>query len=685
VTADALAFERELRRDGLQEGALVQRLARTTGDPAVSPDGRYVALTIRRTDAPSQLVVWRTIDEPDTTAARRREQELARDPEDVPDRIFYPPPKKPVVALVAPDGAPYETPRWFADNKHLLVTRRVPIADGALRPDLYVWNAEDGSLRRVTHGAALRDADVSPDGRWAAAVHCAHGWCDLVRVDLESGEFRTIHGGSSTRNYYRPRVSRTTGEIVVAEQSNDRWRVARVDPRTGALRYADPDDGVTRYDATWTPDGTSIVTTSEAGGVANLERIDSAGSRAVRLTSVTGAAVAADVASDGMIWFLSLHGTGYDLRRLRPDTLRQPRIPPVSALADSSSPVLPPRAVPQPTDSTRRPAAGMPAFEHPYGTGPTRVRYLPSSTSGPGGSSTQLALVRSDPVGRLGVSLIGSVGAAALPAGGAMEIALRMSRTLVTADGWISHEAPSRLLADAVGAGLDLTRAGGALRADRTHVGDGGEITATLAGLSERQHALGSEATDRNAGIFAFDGMARQRDDETRYVERLQAMGEVGRTLGGQYLRQRAALVFGVAAGANPLTTVTLAYGTVGGNAADRERFVIGGIGSPLVDSLYDARRVDAPAYPLASRLGNNFAVVRVGVPLAPFELFYSGASTDMFRTPARSYGAELRIAIPEIAALGTPNVDAMTGMARAVDEPVKGMWRYYVSVTVRP
>jgi hypothetical protein len=357
----------------------------------------------------------------------------------------------------------------------------------------------------------------------------------------------------------------------------------------------------------------------------------------------------------------------------------------ISALADSLSPVLPPRTLPQPADTTRRPRIGPRPFEHAYGTGPTRVRYLPSSTTGTGGSSTQLAVVRSDPVGRLGVSLLGSVGAAALPAGGALEIALRASRTLLTAAGWISHEAPSRTSAGAASAGLDLTRAGGAVRADRTHVSDGGAITATLAGLTERQRALGFDPTSRSAAIFAIDGTARQRDDQTRYVEQIQAMGEVGRTLDGRYLRQRAALVFGTGSGAAPLATLAVAYGTVGGSATDRERFVIGGIASPLLDSLYDARRVDAPAYPVASRIGNSFATYRIGAPLAPFELFYSGASTDQFRTAARSYGAELRLAIPEIAALGTPAVDAVSGLARAVDEPVKGAWRYYLSVTVRP
>src|SRR2546423_14266823 len=93
-------------------------------------------------------------------------------------------PKKPVIMLVANDGAPYETPRWFADNKHLLVTRSTRLSDGILRPDLYVWSAEDGDLTRVTHLAALRDGDPSADGRWAASVRCVHGWCDLGRVEL---------------------------------------------------------------------------------------------------------------------------------------------------------------------------------------------------------------------------------------------------------------------------------------------------------------------------------------------------------------------------------------------------------------------------------------------------------------------------------------------------------------------
>jgi hypothetical protein len=136
LTADAVEIARALERQQRNEGQLVQRLVRSTGDPAVAPDGRFVALTIRKENAPSELVVWKTEPEPDTLADVRRASQRRRDSEDVPDRSFYPPAKKAIATLVAHDGYPYETPRWFADNRRLLVTRNMPAPDGRMEASI---------------------------------------------------------------------------------------------------------------------------------------------------------------------------------------------------------------------------------------------------------------------------------------------------------------------------------------------------------------------------------------------------------------------------------------------------------------------------------------------------------------------------------------------------------------------
>ena len=186
--------------------------------------------------------------------------------------------------------------------------------------------------------------------------------------------------------------------------------------------------------------------------------------------------------------------------------------------------------------------------------------------------------------------------------------------------------------------------------------------------------------------IGTFGATLRQVDDDVRYVMALDALGEYGATDAGRYARQRSALLFGTARADRSLVTARLAYGTVGqGDASARERYVVGGFRSPLLDPTYDARRVEAPAYPLASAEATTFATYRLGLPVDPIEAFYSGATTDFFQTQLRSYGIELRERVPAIAALGTPEVNLVTGFARALDAPVRGKWRYYVSLALRP
>lgn len=691
LTADALAFERTLAGAALVPGTLVQRLLRDTGDPAISPDGRFVALLVRRTDKPSQLTVWKTTDEPDTLMARRRELQRTLDPEDVPDRSFYPPPRREVITLVATDGAPYESPRWMSDNKHLLLSRRMPLSDGSIRPDLFMWSAEFGTLSRITHGAGVRQADPTSDGAWAAAVRCERGWCDLVRVDLATGAVRVLRAGSPTRNYYRPRVSRRTGDIVVAEQNGDRWRIARVPASGGTESYADPDDGVTRYDATYDVDGRTVVTTSEAGGVANLERLDPIDSHATRLTSVTGAAVGADVAPDGTVWFLSLTADGYDLRSIRPDSASAARAKKATeplhlALVDSLSPVLPPRLVVAADDSSRRPQFAAIGPVEEYGAGPSRYRWIPGASTGYGGSSLLLALVRSDPVGRLGVAVVATAGAAALPTGLSVDITSRFYPTNLSFSAWTSQEAPSRIARDAYVDGVDLRRIGTSVQLERHTASDAGEMVRSLALLEEWQNPSAFRAVVRSAAIATLNVVRRQRDEETRFEEHLNTLFEGGSTEGGSYVRQRTTLFFGTSAGANPLSTVTASYGSIGGSeGALRESFVIGGMGSPLMDPKFDARRVDSPAYPLGSSVGTSYSFIRAALPIPPVELFYAEQSTDMFKTPLRSYGLEMRQHVTSVAALGTPELDLLAGFARAVDAPVKGEWRYYLTVSVSP
>jgi hypothetical protein len=311
---------------------------------------------------------------------------------------------------------------------------------------------------------------------------------------------------------------------------------------------------------------------------------------------------------------------------------------------------------------------------------------VPSANSGFGGTTLGVAIARSDPVGRFGFLVQGQAGAGALPAGGSIAFISRARPTFLGVNAWSSHEAPSRVLPIAVEEGLDLSRAGGALRLDSRRFRDGGELTGTLALLAENQRATSFPDATRAAALFAFGATVRRVDEDTRYLVALDGLGELGATASERYARQRSSLLFGTARGSHALLTARFAYGTVGGgDGSDRERYAVGGFRSTLIEPLFDARRVEAPAYPVGSASGLTFASYRLGVPVDPIELYYSGVTTDFFQTQERSYGAEVRTRVPAIAALGTPEVAILAGFARAQDEPVRGDWQYYVGLALRP
>src|SRR5439155_6328610 len=236
-----------------------------------------------------------------------------RDPQDVPDRRFYPRAKQAVKTLEASSGRSFQYPRWLPDNKRLLVTHWAMRPDGALRPDLYLWDVQTGDLKRLTHGAELLNADPHPAASEAVAMQCQRGRCDVARVDLDRGRSGTLLPGSPERSYYRPRYSLDGSQLAASVSERGRWRIVVANRDGSGVRYVDPDDGANRYDAEWLSRDTLVVV-SERGGIPNLELLSLADAHTRTLTRVTGAAVAPAVnRGDRSIWFLALHSRGHDV------------------------------------------------------------------------------------------------------------------------------------------------------------------------------------------------------------------------------------------------------------------------------------------------------------------------------------------------------------------------------------
>jgi hypothetical protein len=667
---------------------MVQHLPRATGDPAISPDGKRVALVLRAPGRPARVVVWSTRPESDSAEQRVRERLVARDPQDVPARRVYPLPKRPLATLVARDGRSYENPRWFSDGKRLLLWRATRRPDGALRPELYEWTPDRGRIRRLTSHAGVRDADPSPDGRSAVALRCATGFCDLVVVDLANGAVRLVRRGDVYTSFASPRWGPDSRTIALAMQRENRWRIDLADTSSApdaVPRFADPDDGANRFDPTWLGPNTLVVT-SDRSGTANLERIDlpqGAGpSSAHELTRVVGAAFAPEPNHlDGSLWFLSLHSHGYDVRRLPS---------PISVGELASSPLRDPRLAPatietSPGVSTFAPSP-LPAAR-PYQLGPRATRWLPAGGIDAGGRAAALAIVNDDPVGRLTVLAEGALGNGDAWRGGALEFAWRRYRPLLRASLFDASQGESFPFS-----GVRSELRGGRLRVDYRHSFDAADMRLALGGGPGALRATDAgvrQSVSRNVGFAELAADARQSRDQSNASETLSSNLTAGSTNGTSYRRLLASAAFhGSVSGLLPID-LEATYGRVSADAPEFEQFVVGGAPATLVEASLLTQRTAMPALPLGIASGDRVATFRVATSLAGLTPYYWGASVRSGGGPFdqwhRVVGAELTIDQAPLPVLGVPGARLVAGVGESLDLPFRDRTRGYVLISLRP
>ncbi len=682
VMEKAFEVRRTLAQGGINEGQLVQRLAWGTGDPAVSKDGQFVATVLRSPTAPGRVVIWSTATEGlDSAVVWARRRALERDPRDVAAFDSFPPPRKVVATLRAARGRAADAPRWMADGERLLVVRDEPVGDGASRPDLFVWNRRSGRLKRVTKGAGIRTADPFPDGRTAAAVRCAGGVCDLVRVNLENGSWTRIVAGSPTVVWHRPRVSPDGRRIAVAVHRNGGWGVSIVDALTGdeqSVRYA---DGAARYAPSWTPDG-RLVAVSEAGGIANVEVADLAGQSPQLVTRVTGSVAAPEVAPNGDVWFLNLHARGYDLRRT---TLRA-TVPRVVALDARLAPSAP---KPASAGMTFRSAGAVQATD--YGLGPRGWRLLPGLSFGPDGDLASLMVANVDPVGRWSTVVQGAHGQRGAWRGGSAWTALRTGRIEMEASGWYGDHAPSKQRSGSY-ASLNIdsrfTGGGVAVRSAREKAAYG--WTARAGGSLGK---VDGNQLDGASRAMAF-GEARLRLSLPVGSWTLTPVGAIsesrGSTKGEGWTRRivTAGLTLG---GARTSLRVEGLRGEV--NVPDAgefgrafEQFAIGGAPMPFVDTAYLSQRIPLPSVPVGYVQGHRVEALRASLRLRGIQpwAMWVGAG-DSITQYQRAFGIEDEWRVPAIGFARLPAVRIRAGVGYSLDAPYDEKLRPYVSVTYRP
>ena len=641
------ALEAERRTGEGQEGELWQDLSWNVGDPAVSPDGKRLAIVLGSRDLPDRLVVWST--EPNEKAEKeweeRRKEILERDPEDVPAERTKPLPREALHTLHARDGVEPAMPRWMPDGESLLFVRFEPDPEGFLHPDLFLWAPESGEVRRITREADLRFPDPSPDGAWAVAVRHRHGFSQLVRVDLATGEVREITPPSVEEVYDRPRISPDGSRIAFVRHREGAWRLVIRELATGEEKILAPPRGGTMAAPAWGPDTVYAVVGDR--GFIDVWAFPLDGGEPGPVTRTAGAAFAPAPSPDGL-FYLSLEPDGLDLRRIVPGR--------AAALPDLPAELAPAIRPPDPTPPEPFAAAEVPE-PRPYGLGRQELLPLIGGSASSSGGTFELGVRGGDVVGRLDWLALGAISGSDEAEGGALAAAWR---------GWpiemgfhLFRAAESDL--DRRGAELsarwDRVWSGGALRLDgRTLFGQVGSLDQEIASLS-----AGAALFRRRGSWWLETGIA--------------AVQEGGNTDGDGWSRSTGHARFTLA---HDDTRLSLSWrrGTSSDVRQAFDLFQLGGSETSLLPESALAGRVFVPALPAGTLLGEEHEGQRAELALGflPAPIFFERHRLWSRGGPRGDWlslaGLEWRWSIAPIPLGRVPGLDVRLGVAWILEDP---------------
>jgi hypothetical protein len=679
LTGKAIVIEGRLREIAPNDtGEIVQRLSWSTGDPAVSRDGRRVAISLSSPTAPARIVIWSTTPERDTLRAKRDSALRKSDPEDVPARTIFPSPKRALATLRANAGAPYESPRFLPDGR-VLLSRMMRVGDGSLRSDLFIWNPQTRAVRRVTRGASLRTADPAPNGRSAIAMRCDHGWCDVALVDLNTGRDTVILRGSPERSFFRPRFSPDGSRLLVSMNESGRWRLVVASARTDDFHEVPVSGNV--YDASWIA-GDIVVATSDEDGIANLETIDLSSGQSRRLTHVSGAAVGAEVAPrDSSIWFLSLYSRGYDLRRVRaPVAGGSSMIAADTRLAPAS--MLPP--VEMPPFATNSVSAAR-----PFDLSARLFRWLPLPQADADGYSAVIAASSNDVIGRSEVVAKGSFGDYSAWRGVALDFIWRGFHPVLRGELFSASQSLGQSRSQVSGgAGFDSRIRGGIGVFDRLYSFESWSARARLAASGSDLETNGV-TTGRTQVIEDLSLAALQRSGMRSVSESVTGTYVIGRSFDTRF--SRVVTSAGLSAfGFIPVpVSASVTYAATTGDAPLYERMSLGGNTPALVDRLLFTQRVTMPVLPSGIAVGSSALAYRVNVNTQPLGAYFWSGSTapnsSRFAKWNRVIGLEGSQSFAAIPVAGVPTARIVYGAGESLDEPFRRQIRGYLSVVINP
>ena len=188
--------------------------------------------------------------------------------------------------------------------------------NAAIYYDLYRIDLEGDDLEQLTECARYRNASWSSDGRQIVAVHNKAGKNELHVLDLD-GQVKNILWSGKPWEVVGALDASPDGQELVASvwRLKTGWNLELFNLKNKTWSLLTSDTAIEAHPQ-YSPDGNSILFTSEHGGVYNIRRKNLDTGESVSLTNVITSAVSPVESDNGDIYYLGYTGDGQDIFKL---------------------------------------------------------------------------------------------------------------------------------------------------------------------------------------------------------------------------------------------------------------------------------------------------------------------------------------------------------------------------------
>jgi hypothetical protein len=677
MTAKAFAVDSAIRAGGIVTGTRLARFTGVVGAPAVSKDGKRVAMVLPGSGTTPPRVVIAPLDTQPETAGERQQvaRTLRRDPQDVPAIRTTPRLARQLASLGLWRGRLFGHPRFIdSAGTRVLLETALRRRDGSVRPELALWDVARGRVHMVTSGAGVHDADPSPDGRRAVAVQCVGGVCSLVLVSLDAGTVTPLAAGSPTRVFSQPQWSPDGTQIVTSlQQADGQWHLAVIQASSGQVSIVTPRDDISRHSPAFDGSGTRLVYISEAGGIPNVESLRLTDSARVTLTRLIGSAWAPAPLPNGDVVYLGEYAGGMELYRLDKNVSVAPMQP--VTWSPAMHPILPtPRTAGMvlPASTVRAPRV--------YGPGPRAWRGMAQASAGRDGLAHALTIASTDPANRFIWSGSAYLGSPAAWRGGLSTAAWYGSRPNLRGEAFWLEQRGTRQWDAADVNGTDLRIAGASLAAELPV--DGPALARRLA-LSGFVGAAATAPGNTQARVLLSGSYATGASFGWRRAGGITLRGGIGTHSDSTIARLSAGAWYRVRGLRADVRAHLAAAGT-----PMHEQFSAGGFAPPTTDALTLAQRIAIPALPTGIATGTEIIELRATypAPLVPMTLVAHSVGPS-WRVDAHSLVVALERGFDatDLGIVGLPQLHVLGGVAYIARGPLREHASAYLSLGWRP